>query len=265
MDRAPEDLLEEVEYVARLAGEELRRRFGSARTVTRKGAIDLVTDADRAAEACILEALDRRFPGAAILAEESGARAGKGGLRFIVDPLDGTTNYAHGVPHFSVSLAAEDEGGLAAGVVFEPLREECFRAARGRGAFLGDRPIRASAAASLDEALLATGFPYDVRERPQALFDTFQRVLLSALAVRRFGSAALDLAWVAAGRYDGFWESGLQPWDMAAGILLVVEAGGTVTGFDGGAFDLARGELVASAAALHPHLLAQVREGADLP
>jgi myo-inositol-1(or 4)-monophosphatase len=198
-----------------------------------KGGIDLVTDADRASEAALLEFLRGRFPGAAVLAEESGASGtGAGGLRFYVDPLDGTTNYAHGVPHFAVNVAVADAAGLAA------------------GATLGGDRLRHSARAQLGGSLLVTGFPYDVHERyvyPLALFGAFIR---KARAVRRFGSAALDLAYVAAGRFDGFWELALKPWDIAAGIVIAREAGAVVTDMAGGDGMLASGDIVAAAPAL---------------
>lgn len=220
--------------VARLAGAELVARFKGVRRIEYKHDIDLVTDADTAAEQCIVEYLDRRFPGHALLAEERGRREGSAPFRWIVDPLDGTTNYAHRVPHFCVSVAVEDGEGLAAGAVFDPVRDELFEAGRGLGAFLNGERIHVSAEAQLGRALLSTGFPYGVRdepERPIRLFDAFLR---RAQGIRRAGSAALDMSYVAAGRYDGFFEVSLKPWDVAAGALLVREAGGRVTGLDGG-------------------------------
>jgi len=236
---------------ARRGGAVLRERWRQVRTIELKGGIDLVTDADRASEAALLEFLRARFPGAAVLAEESGASgAGAGGLRFYVDPLDGTTNYAHGVPHFAVNVAVADAAGIAAGATYDPLRDELFTAARGAGAFLGAERLRHSGRGVLEGSLLVTGFPYDVHERyeyPLALFGAFIR---RARAVRRFGSAALDLAYVAAGRFDGFWELGLKPWDVAPGILLAREAGADVTDFGGGASMLETGDIVAATPAL---------------
>ncbi len=235
---------------ARRGGAILREKWGEVRTIELKGGIDLVTDADRASEAALLEFLRARFPGAAVLAEESGASgSGAGGLRFYVDPLDGTTNYAHGVPHFAVNVAAADAAGLAAGATYDPLRDELFVAARGHGAFLGADRLRHSGRERLGGSLLVTGFPYDVHERyevPLALFGAFIR---QARAVRRFGSAALDLAYVAAGRFDGFWELGLKPWDVAAGVVLAREAGAVVCDFEGGDRVL-EGDIVAAAPAL---------------
>jgi myo-inositol-1(or 4)-monophosphatase len=229
----------------------LREKWGGTRTIELKGGIDLVTDADRASEAALLELLSSRFPGAAFLAEESGASGrASGGLRFFVDPLDGTTNYAHGVPHFAVNVAVADAAGLAAGATYDPLRDELFTAARGRGAFLGDERLRHSGRAQLDGSLLVTGFPYDIHENhdePLRLFGAFIR---RARAVRRFGSAALDLAYVAAGRFDGFWELRLKPWDVAPGILIAREAGAAVTDVGGGERMLETGDIVAAAPAL---------------
>jgi myo-inositol-1(or 4)-monophosphatase len=246
---------------ARLGGAVLRARWGQARTIELKGGIDLVTDADRASEAAVLGFLAARFPGAAVLAEESGASgAGAGGLRFYVDPLDGTTNYAHGVPHFAVNVAVADAGGLAAGATLDPLRGELFEAARGRGAALNGEPLRHSARTELRGALLVTGFPYDIHQRyeePLRLFGAFVR---RARAVRRFGSAALDLAYVAAGRFDGFWELRLKPWDIAAGIVIVREAGALVTDLDGGDRMLEGGDVVAAPPALLAPMLAVISE-----
>ncbi|WP_242341115.1 MULTISPECIES: inositol monophosphatase family protein [Anaeromyxobacter] len=241
---------------ARRGGAVLREKWGGKRTIELKGGIDLVTDADRAAEAAVLGFLRSRLPGAAILAEESGVSGGDGGeLRFFVDPLDGTTNYAHGVPHFAVNVAVADARGLAAGATYDPLRDELFTAARGEGAFLGDVRLRHSGRAELVGSLLVTGFPYDIHQHhdyPLRLFGAFLR---RARAVRRFGSAALDLAYVAAGRFDGFWEQRLKPWDVAAGILLAREAGALVTDMAGGERMLDTGDIVAAPPSLHAPML----------
>lgn len=254
----PHEMTDALERIAREAGDELRRRFGGPRIVQKKGDIDLVTDADRAAEAIVLAGLAAAFPGAAVLAEESGAQEGRPGLLLLVDPLDGTTNYAHGIPHFAVSLAAADDQGVVAAVVHDPMREETYRASRGGGAFCNGERLGVSEAA-LDDAVLASGFPYDLRSRTDDLPGLFGRVLLGARAVRRFGSAALDLAWVAQGRFDGYWERGLKPWDFAAGLLLVQEAGGRVTDFAGAPARLAGDEVVAASGILLPELLAHTR------
>jgi myo-inositol-1(or 4)-monophosphatase len=240
---------------ARRGGAVLLERWGKARTIAFKGGIDLVTDADTASEAALLAFLRGRFPGAAILAEESGAQGAQGGLRFVVDPLDGTTNYAHGIPHFAVNVAAVDDRGIVAGATLDPIRGELFLSGRGEGAWLGDARIRPSACADVNRAVLVTGFPYDVHanhERPLRLFGEYLR---RAQAIRRFGAAALDLAWVACGRFDGFWEPRLKPWDIAPGILLVREAGGLVTDLEGGERMLETGDVLAAPRALHPLLL----------
>ena len=234
------------EEAARRAGRVLAERFTQARTIEFKGGIDLVTDADRAAEAELLAFLRERHPEHAVLAEESGYAAGTG-LRWIVDPLDGTTNYAHRVPHFCVSVAVDSNDGLLAGAIYEPLRGELYSAARGQGATLNGEPLRASPVQALSQALVATGFPYDVHERPEVPMGLLNRFIPRARGIRRMGSAALDLAYVASGRYDAFFELGLKPWDIAAGALLVQEAGGAMLHADGAPFTLARGDVLACA------------------
>jgi len=242
---------------ARLGGEVLRQRFGGRRTIDYKGGIDLVTDADRASEEALLAFLRRRHPDAAILAEESGASGdAAAALRFVVDPLDGTTNYAHGLPHFAVNVAALDSGGVVAGATYDPVRDEMFLAARGAGASLGDDAIRVSRTPELQRAMLCTGFPYDVHQNHEMPLRIFGEYVRRARAIRRMGSAALDLAYVACGRFDGFWEARLKPWDLAPGVLLVREAGGSCADFDGGDAILERGEVCAANLDLQPRLLA---------
>ncbi len=257
------ELREACAEAARRGGAVLRERFGGARTVELKGGIDLVTDADRASEAAVLGFLRARFPAASILAEESGASAGGGELRFVVDPLDGTTNYAHGLPQFAVNVAVADAGGLAAGATYDPLRDELFTAARGAGAFLGDERLRPSGRAEVGSALLVTGFPYDIHEHHEVPLRLFGAFVRRARGVRRLGSAALDLAYVAAGRLDGFWEQRLKPWDIAAGILLAREAGAAVTDLRGGDAMLETGDIVAASPALLPSMLEIIRAALD--
>lgn len=250
----------ELERIARAAGGELRRRFHQPRAIEKKSAIDIVTDADKAAEHLILEQLAARFPGAPVLAEESGNLPGSaGGLRFIVDPLDGTTNYAHGIPHFSTTIAAEDPAGLCAGVIYDPLRDEMYTAIRGGGARCNGELLHVGAPDSLEDAVMATGFPYDIRDRMDEIVGFFMDFTQRVRAVRRFGSAALDLAWVAQGRFDGYWERGLKAWDMAAGVLLVTEAGGLVSNYRGEAVRLEEGECLAAASSIHPRMVEVTR------
>lgn len=255
----PAALRRTAEEGARLAGRILAERFLGERTIEFKGGIDLVTDADRASEEALLAFIRERHPHHAILAEESGASQGTEGFRWLVDPLDGTTNYSHRVPHFCVSVAVEGAGGLLAGVVYDPMLDELFSAARGEGATLNGRPLKPSATATLDRALLCTGFPYDVREKPEGPVGLFTRFILRAQGMRRTGSAAMDLAYVAAGRFDGFFEFGLKPWDIAAGALLVQEAGGVISHISGAPFDVLRGDVLASAPLLAPTLQAEAK------
>jgi myo-inositol-1(or 4)-monophosphatase len=228
------EVREEAEVIARAAGALLRDTLRERRTIAYKdeGWANLVTDADRASEELILSGLSRRFPGDAVLAEESGGH-GEARRLWLVDPLDGTVNYAHGVPHFCVSMALEADGALVVGVVYDPMRDELFSAAVGQGATLNGEPLSVSAVPSLARALVCTGFPYDLQAFPEAPLGLFNRVVLKAQGIRRPGAAALELAWLAAGRLDGFFEFGLKPWDTAAGALLITEAGGVVRSLDG--------------------------------
>jgi myo-inositol-1(or 4)-monophosphatase len=258
-----EELLELACAAARAAGALERERFGDpGRIETKSSAIDLVTEVDRAADALLLEFIRKERPADAVLTEESGAaQAGTSGVRWIIDPLDGTTNFAHGVPHFAVSIGIERDGVREFGVVYDPLRDELFSAQRGRGAFLNGRPLRVSRTERLEGALLATGFAYSIhrggRLRNLAHFERFMR---RAQAVRRPGSAALDLAYVAAGRFDGYWELDLKPWDVAAGLLLVEEAGGRVSDIAGEPAPASGERCVASNGLLHAALLAVLAE-----
>jgi len=259
----PAALRETAAELARAAGAVLLEGYGRAHTPERKGRIDLVTEYDRRSERVLLDAIARRTPGAAVLAEESGAHAGApagagatGALRWILDPLDGTTNFAHNYPFFAVSIAAELDGELAAGAVFDPVRDDLFAAARGHGATLNGAPIRVSNVAQIEDALLVTGFPYDVREHPERSLPQFQAFLMRAQGVRRDGSAALNLCYLAAGRFDGFWEASLSPWDVAAGALLIREAGGVLTDYEGGPFALDTKRILATNGRLHEEMRA---------
>lgn len=245
---------------ARAAGAVLLDHFGRVERIERKGPIDLVTEADRLAERVLVTALTARFPEHRTIAEEgTGAIAGGGPYRWLIDPLDGTTNYAHGLPYFCVSLALRHDDETIAAVVHEPIRDETFRATLGGGAFLNDRPIGVSTTAEPILALIGTDFPYNAAYRPiavqreHAFADRVQ-------AVRRCGAAALDLCNVACGRFDGFFEGHLYPWDMAAGALIVAEAGGQVSNFRGGPFDPFAGEILASNGLLHELMIGVLRE-----
>lgn len=255
--------LHDLEILARQAGVILRAGYGQRHTIDSKShAIDLVTETDRQAEAFLLDAIQRHWPGDSILAEESGTHDGDGG-QWIVDPLDGTVNFAHGVPIFSVSIAYAEHGTVRLGVVYDPMRDECFAAERGRGAFLNGHPLRVSATENLAQALLVTGFPYDVWHNPDNNLDNFARFAVRSHGVRRLGSAALDLCYVAAGRFDGYWEIRLKPWDVAAGGLIAAEAGAKVTNLQGGDDYLSPPQsILAANAALHAQMLA-VLQGED--
>lgn len=226
---------------------------GGARHVEHKGVIDLVTEADRAAEDAVLAVLARLAPGVPVLAEEAGG-AWEASTRWIVDPLDGTTNFVHGLPHFAVSVALEQQGELIAGCVLDPSREEEWAAGRGQGATLNGAPIAVSSCGELSQAILATGFAYDRNQRAAYYLRLVQALMERCQGIRRAGAAALDLAWLAGGRLDGFWELGLSPWDVAAGVLIVQEAGGRVTDIDGGPLQLLAPRLLASNGNLHKDL-----------
>ena len=252
--RLQPDPLETAVAVAMEAGALLLDRLQRPREIAEKSQrADLVTDADRASEAAIVERLRAAYPRAVILAEESGMHAGTSGERWIVDPLDGTTNFAHGYPLFCVSIAYERAGELVAGAIFAPAMNECFAAERGAGARLNDRPIAVSTVGRLADAMTCTGFhPADFERNA----EYFGEVSARAQAVRRDGSAALDLAYVACGRFDGFWEFDLSPWDVAAGTLIVRESGGTVTRVGGEPAALDARSIVATNGRIHLELLA---------
>ncbi|HIG73411.1 MAG TPA: inositol monophosphatase [Bacteroidetes bacterium] len=253
---------------ARAAADLIRQRAATfnradARTKTRH---DLVTDVDEASQALILGHLREAFPDDAILAEEGGddgVAPLRVGRRWIVDPLDGTTNFAHGVPPYAVSIALEEAGEIVVGVVHEVTSDEVFSATRGGGLAVDGEPAEVSDTVDLDHALLSTGFPFRDYSYAEGYLQTFETLMRATRGIRRHGSAAMDLAWTAAGRFDGFFEGGLAPWDVAAGVLLVREAGGTVTGLDGAAHPVFSGGLVASPPALHPVLLDACRPLAE--
>lgn len=246
---------------ARAAGLLLRDALSGPRQIEFKGPpTNLVTEMDARAERLVFERLRAAFPKDALLGEEAGAVPGSSGRRWIVDPLDGTTNYAHGMPVFAVSIGLEVGGRSILGVVYDPNRDEMFVAERGQGAWLGDQRLQVSSVATLNEALLSTGFPYNVREVADNNVREFTTFSMRAQGVRRMGSAVIYLAYVAAGRIDGYWELRLGAWDVAAGLLLVEEAGGRVTDLTGGAVDLDAPRIVASNGRIHEEMLDVLKE-----
>jgi myo-inositol-1(or 4)-monophosphatase len=242
---------------ARDAGRILADFMGRAK-ITHKGDINLVTEADLAAEKLIIERINSYYPRHAILAEESGASNETAGQptewKWIIDPLDGTTNYAHSYPCFCVSIALEHNGVVEIGVVYDPTRDELFATERGEGATLNGRRIHVSEIEDLNQAMLCTGYPYDVRGSGD-FTRHFRNFIMHAQSVRRDGSAALDLAYVACGRFDGFWEEGLRPWDVAAGVLLIEEAGGRVSRYDNTAFEIYTPPILASNGLVHDGMM----------
>lgn len=248
---------------ARKAARGLKRDFGEVEQlqVSRKGPADFVTTADLRAERILREELERARPGYGFLMEETGEIVGTDRThRWLVDPLDGTLNFMHGLPHFAISIALERDGQPVAGLVYDPIKEEMFTAERGRGAYMNDRRIRVSARRDMQAALLATGIPFPGRAEHARFLLELELAMSSAAGVRRFGAAALDLAYVAAGRYDGFWERGLSPWDLAAGIVLVREAGGFVQDLDGGEAMLLNGTILAGNANMRATLNGLIRK-----
>jgi myo-inositol-1(or 4)-monophosphatase len=235
--------------------------FGGTFQINKKGAIDLVTEVDLAVERMGRALIAERHPGHDMLAEELGGPERRTSpFCWIFDPIDGTTNFAHGVPIFCSTIALEIEGRLEVGAIYDPTRDELYTAQREHGAFLNGVPIRVSTADALIDSLLVTGFPYTVQQKLEELVGLFAAFLSRSRAVRRLGSAALDIGYVAAGRMDGFWEQGLNAWDIAAGVLLVEEAGGRVTDLDGGPFDLGSGRIIATNGRIHDELQAVIAE-----
>jgi len=248
---------------ARKAGRALIRDFGEIENlqVSLKGPADFVTAADRRTERILIQELSKARPGYGFLVEESGTIEGPDkSHRFIIDPLDGTTNFLHGVPHFAISIALEREGQLVSALIYNPVIDEMYTAEKNHGAYLNTKRLRVAARNHLKEALVSTGMPFHGREGHEQFLEQLGPVMAATAGVRRFGSAALDLAFVASGRFDGFWENGLAPWDIAAGILLVREAGGQISDLSGGARALETGDVLAANDILHPKLLKLLRE-----
>lgn len=256
---------ESVMDIARQAGQLLREKFGQPHDIEYKGRINLVTEADHASEALIMAEIRSRYPRHDILTEESAGIATGADFTWIIDPLDGTTNYAHGYPVFCVSVALAKSGEICFGAVYNPMLDEMFYGERGNGAFLNGRQIHVSATTEMLKSLLATGFPYDIRDSRENNLNYFQAMATEAQAIRRAGAAALDMAYVAAGRFDGFWELKLMPWDTAAAWLLVEEAGGLVTDIYGNPFHLYSPHALASNGHIHEgiiDILSQARSSA---
>ena len=238
----------------------MAERLGRISKIHNKGEIELLTESDLASEKLIIDRIRTFYPRHTILAEESGETMSansadqKSEWKWIIDPLDGTTNYAHGYPCFCVSMALERNGKLELGVIYDPMRDEMFTAERDQGAALNGKRIRVSQIDNLNRALLCTGFPYDVRERNE-FARHFANFIMNAQAVRRDGAAALDLAYVACGRFDGFWEEGLKAWDVAAGVLMIEEAGGRVSNYDGSPFSIYHPPILASNQLVHEQMM----------
>jgi|CZCB01.1.fsa_nt_gi myo-inositol-1(or 4)-monophosphatase len=252
-------MLDYVKQTARRAGDILREAYDRPRNITYKGEVDLVTETDLTVEAFIISALQERYPDIGVLAEEGGEVGEVSEMRWLIDPLDGTNSFAHGIPIFCVSIGLRGPDGPVLGVIYDPLRDECFSALRGQGAWLNDRPCRVSSVPRLGEAMLATGFPYERRTIIDNNSAAAAMFLRRAQGIRRLGSAALDMAYVACGRFDGLWEWGVKPWDIGAGLLLVKEAGGRLTNYAGRPVDdlrQNRQNVVASNGLIHDEMLA---------
>ena len=247
---------------ARLAGKVLKERFRSRRRldIREKGFHDFVTEVDHESEATLTRYIADRFPDHAIMAEEGSPEEERREYRWIIDPLDGTTNFIHGIPMFGVSVALEDRDGLLAGAIYDPVHDEMFHASRSAGARLNGDSIRCSDPARFDDAVLATGFPFRQFHKVDGYLKVLRSFMEGTSGIRRAGSAAMDLAYTACGRYDGFWETGLAPWDMAAGALLVLEAGGAVTDFSEGDRYLWDGDIVAGGPTVHARMLGEVKK-----
>lgn len=243
---------------ARKAGRKLIRDFGELENlqVSMKGPADFVSSADKRTEAILVEELQKARPHYGFVLEEAGIIDGPDKThRFIIDPIDGTTNFLHSVPHFAISIGLERDGQMASAVIFNPITDELYTAERGQGAYLNDKRLRVAARKNLSECIFATGIPFLGRGDHQLFQSELSRMMAATAGIRRFGAASLDLAYVAAGRFDGYWEWDLKPWDLAAGLLLVKEAGGVITDRNGGATMLQSGNVVAANEAMHPQLL----------
>jgi myo-inositol-1(or 4)-monophosphatase len=240
---------------AKEAGAIIMKHFGRVNNISKKGEINLVTQADIESEDVIIKHIRSSFPDDGILAEENGEICSHSNRRWLIDPLDGTTNFAHGFPIFAVSIALEVENEIVLAVVYNPYMRELFEAIKSKGAYLNNRPIQTSSTQKMGDALLATGFPYDIHSNPRKVLDIFKHMVMLSQGVRRAGSAAIDLCYLAAGRIDGFWEQDLKPWDTAAGILMVKEAGGILSTYSGDPYDPYCNTIVATNPHLHEPML----------
>jgi len=240
---------------ATASGKILIRLFGQVSHVIKKGDIDLVTEADFQSEKTVIEIIRRHFPQDSILSEEVGGYERSSNRTWLIDPLDGTTNFVHGFPFFAVSIALEIDKELVIGVVLNPFMDELFEAAKGTGAFLNSKPIAVSRTPKLTEALLATGFPYDIHEKAEEVLNRLKKMVITSQGVRRPGAAAIDMCYVAAGRLDGFWEQGLKPWDTAAGMVMIQEAGGKLSTFQGGHYTPYQNSIVAANPFIHKAMI----------
>lgn len=259
-----EESLKVAEEASMMAGDLLRQNIDSSREIVYKGAVNLVTEFDKRSQEVIFSHISSRFPEHDFLAEEDLCEQSGSEFRWIIDPIDGTTNYAHNFPIFCVSIALEWKSKVVCGVIYDPMRGEIFSAISGKGSVRNGQKIRASTTGDLDKSLLATGFPYDVRESEVNNIDHFANFATRAQAIRRCGSAALDLCYVACGRFDGFWELKLSPWDVAAGVLMVEESGGRVTDFRGETASIYGKDLLASNGLIHEQMIQILLRGKQL-
>jgi myo-inositol-1(or 4)-monophosphatase len=258
-------ILQIAEDIARQAGAVLMEGYGNVRHVQQKGVIDLVTEFDKRSEEVIISSIQQEFPDHAILAEESGRNTTISEYQWVIDPLDGTTNFAHGIPIFSVSIGLWRNNSPVVAVVYDPFRNEMFSAEFGHGATLNNHPIHVSSQTDLGQAVVSTGFPYDLRTNPRNNLDQFVQFQLRTQAVRHLGSAALDCSWTAMGRLDGYWEFGVKPWDIGAGVLIVREAGGRVTSVDGEEDFVSNETILVSNRFVHDQMLRVLSQGSAAP
>ncbi|MBN2418060.1 MAG: inositol monophosphatase [Deltaproteobacteria bacterium] len=247
--------METAQRAAMEAGRILKGFYGNLKSISKKGEIDLVTEADLASEKAVIDIISRKFPDDMILAEESGEQGEKSDRLWIIDPLDGTTNFAHSFPFFAVSIGFQAGNEIVAGVVYNPVMDEFFEAEKGKGAFLNKRPIKVSGCENLTDSLVATGFPYNVHKNSEPVLDYFKRMIVRVQGIRRPGAASIDLCYVAAGRLDGFWEQDLKPWDTAAGSIILREAGGIISDYAGNPYNPYVKTILASTPGIHDKMI----------